>query len=187
MPIQITQSFLYELIFKTILQVPQCGPGGGWGCLTGNFSHDFIYALLLPHIVLLVFLYIVSRTELIFQKHTGLGTLFGLGVYIFIVYSGWYAFLASWLVIWLALTIVLAFGYFFLGKIISPSLTKGRFEIGKKVGGYLSKPWDKQRKLNKINEDIAIVNRELDKHKDNEKLAQKLAELKLEKRQIERE
>lgn len=187
MALELSQSFLYELIFKTILQVPKCGPGGGWGCLAGNFSHDFIYALLLPHIVLLVFLYIISRTEMIFQKHTGLGTLFGLGAYIFIIYSGWYSFLASWLVFWLALTIVVAFGYFFLGKIISPAVSGGRRGIGKKVGGYLKKPWEKQKKLRKINEDIKIVEEGLSKNPNNERLQEKLSKLKMEKRQIERE
>ena len=77
------ESNLYDLIFKNILQLPDCSGGANWGCVNGFFPHDFIYGLLIPHIILLIFLYIATKGI----GHKGLESLLGIGAYIFIVYS----------------------------------------------------------------------------------------------------
>ncbi len=143
---------LYTLIFEKILQLKQCMGTAGWGCWVGpeNFAHDFIYALFLPHVVLLVFIYLIGTTTFIFRAHRGLGALFGIAAYIFIIYSGWYAILASWLVFWLALTIFISLGYFFLSKIIHPSEGKERFALGAKIGESIKASGDKDNAVREL-------------------------------------
>jgi len=125
-PAQLMDANLYNFIFKTILQLPRCtssstGFWSGWGCIIGpqNFAHDFIISLLLPHIIILIFIYGTSRGLL--SEHSGLGTLFGLAIYTFVVYSGWYAIFARFTLLWLALTIFFSFYVFVVGKIFPPS------------------------------------------------------------------
>ena len=125
-PPQLMDVNLYDFIFKTILQLPRCvsstaGFWSGWGCIIGpqNFAHDFIISLLLPHIIILIFIYGTSRGLL--SEHSGLGTLFGLSIYIFVVYSGWYAIFAKFTLLWLVLTIFFSFYVFVVGKIFPPS------------------------------------------------------------------
>lgn len=108
---------LYDLIFKTFLQLPDCMREGSWGCINGVFAHDFVYALLLPHIVLLIFIFGASRIG----EHKGLATLLGIAIYIFIIYGGYYAIFASFTLFWLALSIFISAGLFIMGKIINPA------------------------------------------------------------------
>lgn len=123
-PPALMNSNLYDLIFKTILKLPMCsGPAGGfwsgWGCIMGpqNFSHDFIIALLIPHIIILIFIFLAARG----LEHGGLSTLFGLSIYIFIVYSGWYPIFAQLTLLWLVATIFISTYFFIVGKFFPPS------------------------------------------------------------------
>ena len=119
---------LYDLIFKTVLQMPQCAGGATWGCVNGIFSHDFIFGLLLPHIVLIIFIFGAAE----FGPHKGLSTLLGMGIYIFIVYSGWYALFASLTLFWLALSLILSTFFFISGRIISPAKAESLAMIARK-------------------------------------------------------
>ena len=115
---------LYDFIFKELLKLSRCtgsleGFWSGWGCITGEFSHDFIISLLLPHIIILIFIFGTSRG--LSSEHRGLGTLLGLAIYIFIVYSGWYAIFAKFTLLWLVLTIFFSFYVFVVGKAFPPS------------------------------------------------------------------
>ena len=108
---------LYDIIFRVILQMPECARDATWGCVSGVFAHDFTYGLFLPHIVLIIFIFGAAQ----FGAHKGMSTLLGMGIYVFIVYSGWYPLFASLTLFWLVISIVMSTFFFISGKIISPA------------------------------------------------------------------
>ncbi|UCG95727.1 MAG: hypothetical protein JSV92_01615 [archaeon] len=124
--VSLTELNLYDLIFKTILKLPQCQGDATWGCINGVFAHDFIFAFFIPHLVLLIFLFIATKGI----GHKGLEALLGIGVYIFIVYSGWYAFFASLTIIWMIVSLFIASFYFFWGRIVHPTRSRELFKMG---------------------------------------------------------
>ncbi len=187
MAIEISEEALYEIFFRTILQVPDCVRDEAWGCLRGEIGHDLIFSFFLPHVILFIFIYILMDKGLpgVASEHGGIKMLFGLGVYIFVIYAGFYGILAAFLVHWLFFTVVIGMIYFFAAKFLpSPSTAAG---IGKKVGGYLKKPMDREKKLRKINKDIEEVKKLMRRNPENEKLAQLMAELKMERNKIKKE
>ncbi len=184
MPIEISEELLYDLVFRAILKVPECGPDGGWGCLTGEPTHDLIFAFFLPHIVLFIFLFVIMGAATPGSNgKKGIQVLFSIGVYIFLIYTGYYGLLASWLVIWMALTVFIGLAYFFMAKILpSPDKTA---KIGKHVGGYVKKSWDRDKKLRKIDRDIQEINNLIRENPGNTRLPKLLAELKMERNKIQ--
>jgi|GEM_PF-2317671 len=186
MPIEISEEVIYELFFRAILKVPECpGPDGGWGCLTGNLEHDLIFSFFLPHLVLFIFLIMLSSSVPGLSKDNGkkgLRLLLVIGSYIFIVYTGIYGFLAYWLVIWLAVAIVISLLKFFLLRAVgSPS---NRKDIAKSFGGIAAKSWSKRKKLNKIDKQINQVRKLRKDNPHSDELNRILAELKMEKEEI---
>lgn len=149
---------LYNLLFKVFLGMPDCGMGGGWGCITGEFTHDFIFSLFLPHVVLAVFLFIVFRNF----GHAGLETLLGIGGYIFIVQMGWYPLFASLTLFWLLLVIVMGMYFFIVGKIFPPGKSGALFQAGKSVGEWIKKQRAKgmsdQELARKLKQQAKVVN-----------------------------
>lgn len=125
---------LYSLIFKEILKLQHCSGPGGWGCLTGEFTHDFLFNLFLPHIILVLFLYIAFKEV---GGHRGLGTLLGIGGYIFIIRMEWYPAFASLSLLWLAVAIIFGFYHFIIGKFIPPGKEKEFYNAGKNLGKKL--------------------------------------------------
>ena len=178
---------LYTLIFRAILKVPECTAGAEWGCLTGEITHDLIYAFFLPHIVLLIFLVILMQP--VKNIHSGLGVLFGLGAYVFIIYEGWYgAILAPLLMWWLVLSIVVGLVYFFVTKFIGSPKARGK--LGKAIGGKIKEGMEKDKALRHLEEDIRRYQKKLenaDSEKMREVYAKKLTELREKKRKIQRE
>ena len=176
---------LYNLIFKTVLQLPDCTGKATWGCVNGVFPHDFIYGLLIPHIILLIFLFIASKGI----GHKGLEMLLGVGVYIFIVYSGWYPIFASLSIFWLILSIFIASFYFFWGKILHPVRSRELFKLG-----YIKakKSAEKVKRIEALKSDIAYLRRALEKAKKSgskeeiETLAKELTKKELELRELMR-
>ena len=71
----------------------------------------------MPHIVILLFLYGASKGF----GHRGLSTLLGAGIYLFIIYSGWYPIFAQWTIFWLVIAISISFFFFIMGKIFPPA------------------------------------------------------------------
>ncbi|MFP4116933.1 MAG: hypothetical protein ACLFQ8_01365 [Candidatus Aenigmatarchaeota archaeon] len=178
---------LYTLIFREILKVAECSAGGKWGCITGDVTQDFIYAFLLPHVVLFIFLVILSKP--VKQIHKGLGILFGLSAYIFVIYEGWYGtILAPLLMWWLVLSIVVGLVYFFVTKFIGSPKVRGK--IGKSVGGKIKEGMKKDKALRQLQNDIRRYEKKLE-HADSEKMkevyAKKVTELKEKRKKIERE
>ncbi len=185
MEIELTEEFFYELVFEMIFRVPECPVGEGWGCLTGDLSHDLIFSLFLPHIILLIFLFMITRKLPGDGNHGGLQILFGIGAYVFIVYTGIYGILTYWLVVWMAITLFVGFLSFFTDKIFgSPSQRK---LLGKKVGEYMKKSNDKREALRHIQQDIDDL-RDLKNNPniDPTKVEIKIRELESEKRKIQR-
>lgn len=103
--------------------------------MTGVFTHDFIFALFIPHIVLIFFLFISFRQ----LGHKGIETLLGIGAYIFIIQIGWYPIFATLTVWWMVIAIVTGFYFFIVGKIISPGKTSSVFQAGKSAGSWIKK------------------------------------------------
>lgn len=172
---------LYDLIFKTILQLPECTGGDGWGCINGVFAHDFIYGLFLPHIVILIFLYLGIKSV----QHRGIGSLLGIGLYTFIVYSGWYAFFASLTLFWIVLTIFITGFYFFFGRIFHPARSDQIFNIAYKK----AKDSGERKKMERtLREDILYLKKQLNKAKgENRKvISEELTKKELQLRELER-
>ncbi|MFQ6021040.1 MAG: hypothetical protein ACE5J4_03460 [Candidatus Aenigmatarchaeota archaeon] len=135
---------IYDLVFE-ILQVTP----------TGDFQHDFIYLLFIPHIVILIWLFLIARGPAFAARNPGIGTLLAIGIYVFIVYMGWYSIIANLAIIWLIITIIVSFGYFMLPKFIHPGATRERFRLGKRIFGKATNIMD-------INEEIKHVKAELE-------------------------
>ena len=174
---------LFDLIFKTILQLPQCSAGATWGCVTGvNFAQDFIYGVFLPHIVILFFLYLAIRTV----QHAGIGMLIGIGIYTYIVYSGLYPLFASLTMFWLVLTIFLTSFYFFFGKVIHPTRSNQIFNLFYKK----TRSGAEKRKIERsLEQDIGYLRKELKNAKnidEKKSLREELTKKELELREIRR-
>ncbi|MBI4017877.1 MAG: hypothetical protein HY366_02950 [Candidatus Aenigmarchaeota archaeon] len=150
-----------DILFKAVLKVPDCTASSRYGCITGNPSHDLIFAFFVPHVVLLLYLFIISRSMHIFQINKALGTLFGLASYITIVYTGWYGRLAALLFWWLGLTIFLTLLYFFLTKIFHPSESEARFKIGEAVGEKISEGREKSKRKSDLQKRKRELEREI--------------------------
>jgi len=176
---------IYDIIFKTILQLPMCIGGSGWGCITGDISHDFIYGLFIPHVVLILFLFVATRG----LGHKGLETLLGIGVYVFIIYSGFYPFFATLTLMWLVISLFIAGFYFFWGRVIHPTRSKELF----KLGFLQAKNKAERRKTEQaLRSDIEYLRKELErarKAKDKESIksiSNALTERELQLRELER-
>lgn len=143
---------LYEMFFEVVLQLPRCTGSEGWGCWAGpeNFAHDFIYALFLPHVVLLIFLFIFSDTLSMRTKHKGLGVMLSVAAYVYIIYAGWYSIIATFLTFWLVLSIGLGLITFVVSRIFPPVKTRARMGLGEEVAKALKGSKSKEKKIEKI-------------------------------------
>lgn len=140
---------LYDFLFKQILGLSKCSGMGKYqfGCITGEFTHDFIFALFLPHIVILIFLFLFSDWGNLRRHHAGLSTLLGIGAYIFIIYIGWYPIIALWSIYWLGLGIALSFFSFLWTRIIHPTKTTELMKAAKGIGDSIGKSAAESKKL----------------------------------------
>lgn len=148
-------SSLYDTIFKTILQLPECVGDSTWGCINGYMPHDFIYALFIPHIVLLIFLFIATKGI----GHRGLESLLGIGVYIFIIYSGWYALFANLTMLWMVVSLFIASFYFFWGRIVHPTRSRELFKLG---FDSAKKSKEKRKREDALRRDISYLRSQLE-------------------------
>ncbi len=130
---------IYDLIF-TLLQVQP----------TGDFQADFLNLIFFPHVVIIIWLYIVARGPVFRSMHKGIGMLLSLSIYIFIIFYGWYASIASLAMLWLGATIVISLFYFMIPKLIHPGATKSRFGLGKSVAEMQIKGKGKRKLGNTI-------------------------------------
>lgn len=140
---------LYDFLFKQILGLSRCTGIGKYqfGCVTGEFAHDFIFGLFLPHIIILIFLFLFSNWAHLRQNHAGLSTLLGIAAYVFIIYMGWYPIIAVWSIYWLALGIVFSFFNFLWSRVIHPTKQAQLMDAAKNLGGKLGESSAKNKKI----------------------------------------
>ena len=149
------ESSIYNLIFKEILGLTECSATAGWeamegvhfGCVTGDPAHDFIFALLLPHVIIAIFLFLFSGWGNLRQQHKGLSSLLGISAYIFIVYVGWYSTIATFALLWLGAGIIFSFFNFLWSRIIHPTKAGEVIKAAKSIGEGIGSGAGKRKKL----------------------------------------
>lgn len=151
----VLENGLYDLIFVEILGLDYCSAVKGWeiledvhfGCVTGEPSHDLIFALFLPHVIIAIFLFLFSGWANLRQQHKGLSTLLGVAAYVFIIYVGWYGTIATFALLWLGLGIVFSFFNFLWSRIIHPTKAGDLIKAAKGLGESLGSGAGKAKKL----------------------------------------
>lgn len=145
---------LYNLIFKQILGLSACRGTGGlqFGCLTGDIVHDFIFALFLPHVIIVIFLFLFSDWAHLREHHKGLSSLLGIAAYVFIIYAGWYSIIATLGMWWLALGIALSFFNFLWTRVLHPTKSTEMLKAAKDLGGKIGESMSKSKKLRILRE-----------------------------------
>jgi len=128
-----------------------------------TFQDQILYLFLIPHVLLFLFIYafsfgIVSR---VVGPHKGFSYLLGLVSYIYIVYAGWYGFLVTWFLGWLALALGLALFLFFVSVVFHPSATSAGMKMMGEVGKSLAKGKAKEAEKRSIEEEIDALKKEI--------------------------
>ena len=145
---------IYNLIFEILKVQP-----------TGDFQSDFFRLIFFPHIVILIWLYLIARGPVFRAMHKGIGVILSLAIYIFIVYYGWYASIASLAMLWFTITIIVSLFYFMIPKFIHPGATSERIGLGKslaKIKGSANIEKDivaLKKELRKVRKDLEIYQR----------------------------
>ncbi len=147
MVIDISGIDLQSIVFEQILKVHP----------TGNFQADFLNLIFFPHLVIVLWLFLIAKSNLFLRLHRGLGFLLSAGIYIFIIYYGWYAMIASFSVFWLSVTILISLFYFMLPIFVHPSVTRRRFNIGKSIGSSLAEKRALQKAIDALGEEIRLI------------------------------
>ena len=148
---------IYDLIF-TLLNVQP----------TGDFQADFLNLIFFPHVVILIWLYIIARGPVFRALHRGIGILLSLTIYIFIIYYQWYSVIANLAIFWLGATVVISLFYFMIPKLMHPGATGSRFGLGKTVAEIQQKTSGKKKLGNTIDnlrDDLNNLKREIVKQK----------------------
>ena len=118
--------------------------------------------LFFPHIVIIIWLYIVANGPVIKTLHPGLGVLLSLAIYVFIVFNGWYPLIANLSIFWLTLTIIFSLFYFLIPKFAHPSSTEARVGIGRRIVEKVISRRDIDKAITQLNEDLRYSRRKLD-------------------------
>ena len=154
------------LIFQNILQIsPQ---------LMSKYStlqDQMLYLILIPHIVLLLFIFAFSKGIVgrVIGGHPGFEYLFSLVAYLFFIIGGWYgAYIVPIMIAWFYIGLIAALAVFVLSAVFNPARAPGAMkffsEAGKKVGDAAGLGKDKAK---------AAMQNEIDALKDEEKALQK--------------
>ena len=144
---------IYTLIFDLLGVAP-----------TGDFQADFLKLIFFPHVVILIWLYLIARGPVFRAMHRGIGILLSLSIYIFIIYYGWYASIASLAMFWFGATIVISLFYFMIPKLIHPGATGSRFGLGKSVADMQLKGKSKRKlgdTIDNLKDDLRIIQRQI--------------------------
>ncbi len=143
-------------IYDTVFQIL-----GVTSRVTGNFQTDFLNLIFFPHIIIIIWLFLIARGPLFMALHRGFGTLLSIAVYIFIIWYGWYSAIASLSVIWLGLTIIISFFYFMVPKFLHPSTSEAQFGLARAVTGKLVKRREIDKAITRLNQDVRDCDQEL--------------------------
>jgi hypothetical protein len=126
-------------------------------------QNQLLYLLLIPHVILILFLYIfadsVARMGRTGGTHKGLFYLVGIVSYLYLVLGGWYGsilvpiFIGLW-----QLIIALALFAFVFSRFIHPARAGEMLALGKAIGGKLV---EKERTKKRIEAEIKATDRML--------------------------
>jgi hypothetical protein len=175
---------IWELLIEDILQVSS-------RLVTGNFADDFIFIIFLPSIFLIAFIYFVSHVVL--KGHRGISILLGIGMYVYIIFAGWYSVMVSIARFYFPFIIIFGviaflFGHFRFGGKGGGGQQRGGFSS--LVSAFRGTPREREIKdtLKQINAALSSLKNDLNKATDPmEKLAisQRISRLKSQKEQYE--
>jgi hypothetical protein len=189
---------LFQIIFTQILKID---PN-----IISNYTtlqDQFLYLILIPQVVLILFVYAFSRgfvNRFITGGHIAFSYLVGIVVYIYIIWSGFYGgFLVSFLVTWLYIALGLALFLFFISIFWHPAAGKvGGALIGKlfstvaeKTVGKSKKEEAIQAKIENIDARINALNNQLGRpgitRMQQSYLQMQIADLDQQKAELQRE
>lgn len=143
---------LFRIVFEEFLKI---SPD-----LVSKYStiqDQLIYLLLIPHLILLLFLF--GFGYMIIVEHKGLRLLTTIVAYIFIIYSGWYgSFLVPLTITWFTIMLIFAFFLFFISKIFHPlQAQKLGHAIGPQIGASIGKALGKGKEIEKLEDELKYV------------------------------
>ena len=152
---------LFQVIFEQILKID---PN-----IISNYTtlqDQFLYLILIPHVVLLLFIYAFSRgfvNRFITGGHIAFSYLLGIVVYIYIVWSGFYGgFLVSFLATWLYIAVGIALFVFLISIFWHPAAGKvGGALIGKIFSTVAEKTVGKEKERDKLEREIRALDRQI--------------------------
>ena len=115
-----------------------------------TIQDQLLYLILIPHVVLLLFLFGFGQTFI--HEHKGLRFLTTITAYIFILWAGWYGtFLVPLTIGWFYILLGIGFVFFFVGRVIHPSRASELFALSKAVGEKIT---EKSKKANVYEDEI---------------------------------
>ncbi|MBI4015816.1 MAG: hypothetical protein HY362_03820 [Candidatus Aenigmarchaeota archaeon] len=126
---------------------------------TGDMTSDLLNLLFFPHIVIVLWLFIVYSR--IGTGHKGLGLLMSFAFYIFVIWNGWYAFIASAAQFWMLVTVGTSLVIFMLPKILHPSTTAARGMLLEKAGGKIWSRREQGKVIDRLKSDIIVCDEKM--------------------------
>ncbi len=172
----VASSNLYTIFFTQFLGLVQCGSqAGGYGCYTGNITHDLIFNFLLPHVLIIGFILTFAGGGIV--KNKGFQILLGVASYVVIIALGWYPFLASTMVWWFIVLLAFAIFNFISGGIFHPT----RFEEMYKRGYLKGLSKQDKKKIASLKKQLQQINDRINQEENRregprERVAEKLIE-----------
>ena len=150
---------IFTLIFETLLKIDPS--------IIADYTtvpDQLLYLILIPHVILLMFIYAVSKGTVmrIVGDHKGFNYLFQIITYIFIVWGGWYgSILIPLLTGWFTIVLILAFVVFFVSVIWHPAAGKVTGQLISKGFEGVGKRATKNKQIDKLQDRLDKVNRRI--------------------------
>lgn len=123
---------LFQLIFEQILKIDPTVISK-----YATVQDQLLYLILIPHVI--IFLFLFSFGIWIIKEHRGLRYLLVIVSYLYIVWGGWYSWIAEWLVgfFWWKLILGSAFLFFLISRIIPPARAMGLHKLAGEAGASI--------------------------------------------------
>jgi len=147
-----------------------------------------IYLLLIPHAILLLFLYSFAMW-IVQSGHRGFNILFMLIGYVFIIYAGFYGtILIPLFVNYFVITVGISIFFFIMSRILPMNYLPGLIKLGSETGKAVGKATVGKGKEEKaLKSQIQVLGDFIRKNEgsDSDRVKQLVAEAELEKRKME--
>lgn len=122
-----------------------------------TIQDQLLYLILIPHVVLLLFLFGFGQTFI--HEHKGLRLLTTITAYVFFIWAGWYGTILVPLAIgWFYILLGIGLVFFFVGRVIHPSRASELFALSKAVGEKLT---EKSKKAKVYQDEIDSLNAQI--------------------------